>query len=143
MTDIELEALMVAVVDGVASPSQREALYRDLKDHPDLARELEEHMAIKALTDGWVRRLEVDLIEDAHREQPVTRTETAIGGALFLAGLAVLAGFGAAEVVASDAPIWLRTGYGLMAAGGLVAAVSVLRWKWKTWKRDPYSEVIR
>ena len=143
MTDIELEALMVAVVDGVASPSQRETLHTHLKDHPDLARELEEHMAIKALTDGWIRRLDVDLIEDAHREQPLTRAEGAVAGGLFLAGAAVLTGFGVVELFASDAPLWLRAGYGLMAAGGLVAAVGVVRWKWKTWKRDPYTEVVR
>ena len=143
MTDIELEALMVAVVDGVASPSQREALHNHLKDHPELARELEEHMAIKALTDGWVRRLDVDLIEDKHREQPLTQAEGAIAGTLFLAGLAVLTGFGVVELFASDAPLWLQVGYGLMAAGGLVAAVSVIRWKWKTWKSDPYNEVVR
>jgi len=143
MTEIEMEALMVAVVDGVASPSQKETLYRYLQSHPELARELEEHMALKALTDGWVSRLDVDLIEQTHQEQPLTHAESTLSGLLVVAGMAVLTGFAAAELLASDAPVWIRLGYGLMGAGGLVALFSVLRWKWKTWRRDPYTEVIR
>ena len=143
LTEVEMEALMVAVVDGVASPTQRERLSTYLRDHPELARELEDHMALKALTDGWVSRLEVDLIETRHQEQPLTRREAGIAGVLFVTGLSVLTGFGAAELLVSEAPLWVRAGYGMMAAGGLVAALSVLRWKLKTWNRDPYTEVIR
>ena len=82
LTEVEMEALMVAVVDGVASPTQRERLSTYLRDHPELARELEDHMALKALTDGWVSRLEVDLIETRHQEQPLTRREAGIAGVL-------------------------------------------------------------
>lgn len=144
MTQIEAEALMVAVVDGVASPSQREALMSYLKDHPGMARELEEHMSLKALTDGWVKRLEVDVIEDRHAAAPATRLAASLGAALVLAGLGVITGFGLAELLLDpSAPLWLRVGTGLGTAGGLILLIAVVSWKLKTWKRDPYTEVVR
>jgi len=144
MTEERLEALMVAVVDGVATPADREALMRHLADHPELMKEYESHMSIKALTDGWIARLEGDVARDAHAARPATRAEARIGGALVLTGLALLTGFGLMEVLLEpSAPLWLRAGVGLCGAGCLVLLVSAVRWRIATGKSDRYSEVIR
>jgi anti-sigma factor RsiW len=144
MSEERLEALMVAVVDGVATPAEREALMRYLKDRPELAKELEEHMSIKAITDGWVRRLEADLVEDAQRTAPGNRGLLAAGTLLVVAGMAVLTGFGLAEVMMdAEAPTWIKVGFSLGTGGTLLLLLSVLRWKLATMKSDPYQEVIR
>ncbi len=73
MNTERLEILMVRVVDGLASPAERAELDSALEARPELRRELETHMAIKMTTDQWVRRLDLDLAEDALRTNPTIR----------------------------------------------------------------------
>lgn len=142
MREERLERLMVAVVDGVATPEERRELEAHLETRPDLAEELEAHMAIKSMTDDWVGRLDLDLAEDAHRAG--AKLDARIGVSLLLAGLAVLTGFGVVEALLEpEAPLWLRAGTGLSAAGSLLLLVAVIRWRLATWKSDAYKEIVR
>ena len=86
MSDERLAELMVKVTDGVATAMEREELMSHLKDRPGLLRELEAHAALKAVTDGWVERLQLDLVEDGHREGSMTRLEQGVGVTLFVLG---------------------------------------------------------
>ena len=61
MNEERLAELLVKTTDGVASPAEREELMRHAVDHPEIQRELEAHLALKAVTDGWVARLAADL----------------------------------------------------------------------------------
>ena len=142
MTEERLERLMVAVVDGVATPDEHRELSEHLKSRPELADELESHMAIKSMTDEWVGRLDLDLAED--RYQSGARLDARLGVSLLLAGLAVLMGFGMVEAMLEpDAPMWLQVGMGLSLGGSLLLLIAVIRWRLATWKSDSYKEIVR
>ena len=63
MTEEQLAELMVKAVDGIATPAEKEELMSHIADKPDLYREYESQASLKAVTDGWVQRLELDVVE--------------------------------------------------------------------------------
>ena len=136
MTDERLAALMVKRVDGVATPAECEELMAHLVDHPELHAELEDQLTLKALTDGWLPRLEGDL---ASHEPALAAT---LGAALLLGGLALLLGFGVAEVrLDPPAPAAVKGGLTLVSAGSLLLLFHLVRAR--ILARDPYDEVVR
>ena len=144
MTAERLEQLMVLVVDGGASPAQHQELEAHLKMHPELAAELEAHRLLKHTTDGWVRRLDAELIHDQLQQSATAQLERRAGVALLLIGLAVLMGFGLVEAMLDEtAPLWLRLGMGSSAAGALLLLLSAIRWRLKTSRDDAYKEIVR
>ena len=144
MNQERYETLMVTVVDGTASPADREELMRHLVDHPDKRRELESHQALRALTDGWVARLEYDLALDAHTQSPLTTTESWLGLALLLAATGALLGGAGWEIwLDPETPGWLKLALSLGTGGSLVLLASAVRWRWQTAKSDPYKEIVR
>ncbi len=62
MTEEKIEALMVKVADELASDAERQELMAFLADRPELMKELEAHQALRAVSSGWVDRLNQDLI---------------------------------------------------------------------------------
>ena len=144
MKEERFEELMVRVVDGVATAAERDELMNHAVSQPELQKELEAHMALKAVTDGWVDRLEVDLVEDRQRVHPLSRWERGVGWSLFLVGLAVLLGFGISELVLEpEVPHWVKLGVGGLFSGCGILLASVVRWRLATSKSDKYNEVIR
>ena len=142
MTEEKLEALMVLVVDGMASPQQQVELSNHINKYPELAQELETHMSIKKQTDDWIKRLDVDLVEDTMRKN--TRVEQRLGLFLLFSGIGILFGFGMAEFMLSpDVPLWLQVGYALLWGGGLLLLISAIRHRLSTRKKDHYIEVTR
>ena len=139
-----LEALMVKVVDDVATPREREELMRYLMDHPVLRLELDEHLALKATTDQMVERLELDLAEDRHRNTKLSRAESTLGTGLVLGGAGVLAGVAASQLLLDPTvPFWVRAGAGLLTAGTTVLLGAAVHWRLHVRKHDRYTEVIR
>jgi len=144
MTPERIEELMVKVVDRVATPAEEEELMSALSGEPELQRELDAHRALKAVTDGWVDRLEADLAEDRHRRQPLTRIERRVGVSLAVVGTAVLGGGGLVTALLDEsAPLWVRLGLGTLTAAVLVLLFAVVRWRLSVRESDPYTEVIR
>jgi ferric-dicitrate binding protein FerR (iron transport regulator) len=144
MNPERFEELMVKVVDEVASPAEREELMAYLVDKPELMAEFDAQRSLKALTDGWVSRLEHDLAHDRHERSPLVRVERVLGLTLFLVGVAILSGWGITEAMLDpEIPVWARLGLGGLISGTLVLLFSVIRWRLSTWKSDPYKEVIR
>jgi ferric-dicitrate binding protein FerR (iron transport regulator) len=138
------EALMVKVTDDTATPAEREALMRWLVDQPELRIELEKHQALRAVTDGWVARLEADLFEDRFRAKASTRWIQALGVGLVLAGITIMLGFAVVQTLTDPtAPLAIRLGFTGMMAGGLVLLVAAIRWRLQARKTDRYTEVIR
>lgn len=138
------EALMVKVTDTTATPAEREELMTWLADKPDLRLELEQHQALKAVTDGWVARLEADLFEDRHREASSTRWLNAVGVGLVLIGLALMMGFAVVHTLTDPtAPLAIQLGMAGMTAGSAILLVAVIRWRLQARNKDRYSEVIR
>jgi hypothetical protein len=144
MTEERTEVLMVRVVDGIATAAEREELMAYITDKPDLKQELEMHEALKAVTDGWVQRLELDLAEDRHNGQGLTRLWEMVGWTLLLVGTTILGGFGLAELLtAPDVPFWIKAGYTSLSAGFVVLFAAVIRWRLTVGKHDKYTEVVR
>ncbi len=139
MTEAEREALIVRVVDGTATGAEREALMALAVNDGDLRAELEEHMALKAVTDGWVDRLRADL------DPPDTGGGlVAVGVVALIVALGLLTGGTVYEVFRDpEAPVWLQIGMALGAGGATVLLLAAVRWRMKTAKNDPYTEVIR
>ena len=142
MNESHYEALMVKVVDDVASPAEREELMQHLVAHPELRQELEAQQALKALTDGWVARLEHDLHLDQQQANPVWRAAVMVGWMLLLGSTAALT-FGTLYELWLDpeAPMWLTGSLALGVGGTVVLLVAAIWTRMRT--HDPYSEVIR
>jgi len=144
MSEDRLAELMVKVVDGVATPAEREELMTVAVADPALMHELESQQAFKATTDGWMARLEADLMVDRDRASPVRNVERGLGVALILVGIALVWGWGWVELIMDpSAPLPIRFGIGAMFAGGLLLLFHVVRVRWLSGERDPYKEVIR
>jgi hypothetical protein len=144
MTQDRLEELMVRVVDDVATAAEREELMQHVLDKPELRAELDSHLALKAVSDGWVSRLALDAEMDSHAQRPLVRAERAIGVTLLLVGLGVVSGWGLVEVfLEPDLPIWMKLGTGAMVSGLVLLTASAIRWRLAISKSDRYSEVVR
>lgn len=143
MTEQRLEMLMVKVVDGVATAAEREELMTHVVDRPDLAEVLAKHRALKAVTDGWVKRLDADLAQDEASAAP-SRRLAQLGVWALVAGVAVLTGGGLTEVfVDAAAPVWLKLGVGMVSGGTVALLAWAVSFRMRTGRRDPYNEVIR
>ena len=144
MTEERLAELMVKAADGVASPEDREELMAWVVDRPDLQRELEEHQALRAVTDGWMSRLEADLMEDRKRTGTGHRLLQGMGVAAVFAGLVLLTLYGPFEAVLDpEAPTALRLGFGLTFGGAIALLVYLGVHRISNLKNDPYNKVIR
>ncbi len=144
MTEERLAELMVKVTDDVATAAEREELMSYIAGQEDLRKELESHMAMKAVTDGWVERLEYDLAIDKHDSSAGAGIERLIGVGLLIVGTGVLTGWGTVELFADpEAPMYVKAGVGMLVSGTLVLLFSAIRWRMSTSKDDRYTEVIR
>lgn len=137
MTHEELETLMVREVDGLLSAVERERLMRHAVDHPEVLVELERHRALRALTDGWVDRLVLDLEPPRTPRLVVAGVAALLAGALCTGGTLLWAVWSDPEV-----PRTLALGLSLLLVGlGLVlAGLAVQRLRRPA---DPYREVTR
>jgi hypothetical protein len=144
MNDERFEELMVKVTDGAATLAEREELMTFVLDKPELRLELEEHQALKSVTDGWMARLEADLAADRDRKSPVRQAERGVGVGLLLVGFCVLMVAGPIlALVDPDVPLALKIGLGAALAGSLLLLIHVVRTRLLDHERDPYKEVIR
>ncbi len=142
--DAHYEALMVKVTDNAASPAEREERMTWLADKPEHRVELEKHQALKAVTDGWMARLEADLFEDKHQAQTTTRWLNNLGVALVVLSIATMMGFAFFQTMTDpNAPLAIQLGIGGLSMGSLVLLIAVIRWRLQARKSDRYTEVIR
>lgn len=138
------EELVTRAVDALATPSERQELMAWLVDHPEARREYEAHLGLKALTDGWVARLEHDLVHDDWEAAPLVRAERGLGVFLVTVGLAVLSGWGFVELMLdAEVPAVVRWATAGLLGGTLLLLFSVVRWRLATHASDPYNKVIR
>ncbi len=144
MMDAHYETLMVKVTDGTATPAENEELMSWLVDHPESRRELEQQQALKAVTDGWVDRLEADLIADRQAASIPGQVFKRLGIGLVLAGFVCLMGFTFVETIGDpSAPLPIRLGFAGLVLGSLVLLGSVIHGRLQVRKKDRYKEVIR
>jgi ferric-dicitrate binding protein FerR (iron transport regulator) len=142
MTEERLHELMVTVVDGVASPAEREELMSYLVRRPDLRVEFEAQQALKASTDGWMRRLEADLAAAAERGAG-RRHWRGLGLGLLILGVAVLSVGAGMELAAdADVPLSIKVGLALLAIGFAALLLPLVRARFLSGRRDPYDDII-
>ena len=139
--DAHYEMLMVKVTDHTATPAEREELMSWLTDKPEIRLELEKHQALKAVTDGWMSRLDADLFEDRHREAASTKLFNTLVVCLILGGVLTMLGFTIFHTLTDpNAPLAIQIGLG---AGTTILLFAVIRWRLQANKTDRYTEVIR
>ena len=144
MTRDRQEELMVKVTDRTATPAEHEELMTYLVDHPELRKELDAHQALKAVTDGWVQRLEADLAEDRFSRKRAPGIAQRAGLVLLLLGVLGLTGFSLVEVFQDpEFPTWAAGALGLSLLGLVLFLSSAIHWRLTTHAHDPYKEVIR
>jgi len=144
MSPERYEHLMVRVTDGVAGPDEREELMAHLAEHPALQQEFEAHRALKAVTDGWMARLEADLLEDRNRTSASGRFERGLASSLIVAGLAILVVYGPIEMMfREDVPLAIKAGLGALGGGSLLLLWHLGRLRFAQRNTDPYKEIVR
>ena len=144
LTEERLAELMVKAADGLASSAERQELLTYLATRPELRQELEVHAGLSAITHDWMASVALDRVEDAHTGAPLARAELAVGTVLFVASVAILGGFGLAELLLDPgAPPWVKVGMALLAGSVAVFLVAAVRWRLATAPHDPYNKVVR
>ena len=144
MTEERIETLMVKVADELATDAEREELMAFLSDRPDLMKELEAHQAIRAVTGGWVDRLNQDLIAASGSASMGQGYGYGVGLLLFLGGMAALMLGGVAEFWTDpEVPLWAQAGVSAMGLGALILLIRAIYIRSVHHKHDPYTEVQR
>lgn len=144
MNQERYETLMVRVVDGVATPAEREELMAWVVDKPELRRELESHKAVKAVTDGWVERVMVDLAEDRVKQGSGHKLAIGLGLGVLITSILLLTGWGLGQLfIDPEVPLVVQIGVAGSTLGSLVLLGVVIRGRLITRKTDKYEDVIR
>ena len=144
MNQERYEMLMVKVVDGVATPAERDELMSWVIDKPELRKELESHQAVKAVTDGWVERLMVDLAEDQVQKGAGHRVAVGVGLGVLLTSVLAVFGWGMGELFLDpEVPLAVQLGIAGSAVGFLILLGVVIRQRLITRKSDKYTEIVR
>ena len=116
------EELVVKVVDGMATPAERQELMAWVHDKPELRAELQEHLGLKAITDDWVERVRFDEVQDAYDARKSPQLVNLLGVALVLLGSAVVLLPALQELATDpDVPLGIVLGLVVSAAGPLSA----------------------
>lgn len=142
-------ALMMAVLDGEATPADREALDALLARDGELAAEWARLRRVKEVTETMTPRQPAEEVWDRFRMSVMHRAERGIAWILIAAGASVLGvwwAWQALEAFVGDTtvPWYLKAAVLAIVAGGAILLVSVIRERWFLHRRDPYSrEVIR
>ncbi len=138
------EELMVKVTDDTATPPEREELMAWIADKDELQRELEAHVVLRAVTDGWVQRLELDVLQDQQQRSIWSRLENALGLLLVFVGLFTVTGWALVELFSDpEVPLVIKLGTGALSAGFLLLLWAVARRRLGQGRKDRYADVIR
>ncbi|TVQ14322.1 MAG: zf-HC2 domain-containing protein [Balneolaceae bacterium] len=144
----DLQRLMMAVLDGEATPAQEDELNRHLNADAQLRREFDELKSIKHTT-MKTRLTEPDsTLWTSYWMNTYTRIERGLGWILFSAGAILLIMFGAWELTKEwltdpGLPVWVKTAGILLGAGTIILLVSVIREKLFLHKNERYKDIQR
>jgi ferric-dicitrate binding protein FerR (iron transport regulator) len=140
--------LMMAALDGEISSDERRELDGVLERHPEIRREWEMMGRLKEVTGAMTYQQPPEEVWDRYWTGVYNRIERGIGWVLVSVGAVVVAAYGAwkwLEVIWGEAglPLFVKLAIMTLAVGLLVLAVSVIREKLFTFRRDPYKEIER
>jgi hypothetical protein len=140
--------LMMAALDGEISGEDRRELDRYLETDAGLRDEWETMGRVKEVTSSMAFREPPEEVWSEYWTSVYNRVERGIGWIFISIGAVVVLAYAAWEVVHamfedSDVPMFLKVAILAIAVGFLVLAVSVIREKLFTRRRDPYKEIER
>lgn len=140
--------LMMAALDGEISPDERRELEGTLERNPEIRREWEMMSRLKEVTGAMTYKQPPEEVWDRYWTSVFNRIERGIGWILISLGSVVLLTYGAwkwLEALWGEAglPLFVKLAIMAVAVGLLVLAVSVIREKLFTYRRDPYKEIER
>lgn len=140
--------LMMAVLDGEATPEEAAELERRLEGAPELRAEWERLRRVKEVTSAMKMRRPPDEVWDGYWQGVYRRLERGLGWILVSVGAIILISYGLWTAVRgvlgdADLPLVVKAGFVAALVGGVVLLVSVAREKFFVWKQDPYRDVER
>lgn len=143
-----LERLMMAVIDGEASPEEELEFLTWLKHDRDLHIEFNELKSYKEATMKTRLTEPGGALWDSYWMNTYTRFERGLGWILFSAGAILLLLFGAYELTREwladpGLPLWVKTAGILLGAGSVILLVSVIREKLFLHKNERYKDIKR
>ena len=143
------QRLMMAALDGEVSADEQRQLDALLAGHPDLAHEWRRFTRLKEVTAGMSLRTPPEETWDRYWLSTYRRAERGLAWVLVSIGAIILASYWAVHAVealfeTTAEPLPIRIAVAALAVGFVILAVSVVREKIFTNRRDPYQkEIIR
>ena len=139
---------MMMALDGEITPEERRELERLLESDPALKKEWDTMSRVKSIAKDVLYAEPPREIWDDYWNSVYNRTERGIGWIFASIGAIVIGCFGFYEFVRAflqeaDAPWLLKGGVLALGFGLVILAVSVIRERIFTHRRDPYKEVQR
>jgi anti-sigma factor RsiW len=144
-----VQHLMMAALDGEISADEQRELDGLIAEQPDIAHEWQRFVRLKEVTTGMSLRTPPEETWDRYWHSTYRRAERGLGWLLVSIGAIILGGYWAWHAVeaffdASSEPLGIRIAIAALAIGLVILAVSVVREKIFTNRRDPYQkEIIR
>jgi anti-sigma factor RsiW len=144
-----VQQLMMAALDGEISAEEQRELDGLIAAHPDVAHEWRRFQRLKEVTTGMSLHTPPEETWDRYWQNTYRRTERGIAWLLVSIGAIVLGGYWAWHAVLAffepgSEPLGIRIAIAAVTIGLVILAVSVIREKVFTNRRDPYQkEVIR
>ena len=144
----DIQRLMMAVLDGEATPEREQELRSHLDADADLRREFEELKTLKYATMKTQLTEPDGTLWTSYWMNTYARIERGLGWILFSAGAILLLLFGAWEITREwladpDLPFWVKTAGILLGAGSIILLVSVIREKLFLHKNERYKDIQR
>lgn len=144
----DIQRLMMAVLDGEATPEREQELRRHLDADADLYLEFEELKTLKYATMKTQLTEPDGTLWTSYWMNTYARIERGLGWILFSAGAILLLLFGAWEITKEwladpDLPVWVKTAGILLGAGSIILLVSVIREKLFLHKNERYKDIQR
>jgi anti-sigma factor RsiW len=147
------QALMMAALDGEIPAAERAELDELLASEPELAHEWRRFARLKEVTAGMRLKHPPEEIWDRYWVSTYRRAERGLAWILLSAGAIVLAAYWAWQAAGAlldqlmedaNTPVAIRLAIAAVIVGAVILAVSVIREKIFTNRRDPYQrEIIR
>ena len=147
MQNEEIQALMMKVVDGVASPKEEETLARAIRGDERWESELRAFRKIKEVTENMQFKELPDSYWSGYWKDVYRRTERASAWILLSIGLMIVIGFSAYMGLSRfyadpDVGVTLKIGVSLAALGGIIMIVSIVREKLFARNHERYEKEV-
>jgi hypothetical protein len=147
MENEEIQQLMMKVVDGLASPKEKESLAEAIRGNERWESELRAFKKIKEVTENMQFKELPDSYWSGYWRDVYRRTERALAWILLSIGLMILIGFSAYMGLSRfyadpDESVAMKIGVSLALMGGIIMIVSIVRERLFARKQERYEKEV-